>query len=507
MKKAISGIIILVFILFATDSLCQKQDNVWLMGYDYYPNLRSGLDFYWGYPDTTAFNSPFELDKTDASICDNDGNLLFYTNGIYVSDKNHGIMQGSLNFNADSIVTYYGLEYLPFSQSALILPFPNHPNQYYLFHLSGRMFNGFNDVQPFWLAYSVVDITGNNATGKMTINKEVVVEDTLLYGTLQAVQHGNGRDWWIIVGAYNDSHCYRLLLTPEGIVQVSNPSWGAYFHSGFEGQSAFSPDGQQFAIAYPDSNKVYLWDFNRCSGELLLKTVFSPEKTGEFDDAYGCSFSPNSRYLYISSYLTLHQYDTWSNNIEATDQIVAEWDGYIDFIYPVSFARQQLGPDGRIYISSLAPAQSLNVIAQPNIGGTACSVLQHTPALSYYTYNNGNTLPNFPHYRTGTLGGSACDSLGFPVSSTEIDAKKNITFNISPNPADNFVTIFFKNAAAEQAHRLTIISLDGQLIFDTQVSSNSPYCLDTHSWTSGIYLVRVYSNDSISNEKLVIQKS
>ncbi|MBK8416983.1 MAG: hypothetical protein IPL22_22190 [Bacteroidetes bacterium] len=39
----------------------QKTDNVWLLGYHYYPSFVPALDFYYNSPDTIAWNSPIEF--------------------------------------------------------------------------------------------------------------------------------------------------------------------------------------------------------------------------------------------------------------------------------------------------------------------------------------------------------------------------------------------------------------------------------------------------------------
>lgn len=486
--------------LFAAPVFSQKLDNVWLMGYDYSGSgLRSALDFYWGYPDTTAYYTPFEIFETDASICDDDGNLLFYTNGVYVADRNHALMEGSEDFNYDGINAEFEVGELSMSQCALILPFPGHPGQYYLFHMSGRFFNNYNDLQAFKLAYSVVDMAQNGGAGAMVEKDQTLVQDTLLYGTLQAVRHGNGRDWWVVVGAYNDHRCYRLLLTPNGVENLENPTWDAFFPSGFQGQSTFSPNGKQFAIAYPDSNQVFLWSFDRCDGSMALQAAFSPPQLDENDRVQGCGFSPNSRYFYVSSYLHLFQYDTWATDIPASGLAVAEWDGTIDFIYPVSFGRQQLGPDDRIYISSYAPAQSMGVIAQPNQPGTACDVQQHALALTSLTYNTGNTLPNFPHFRTGTLPGSSCDSL----TATSAVSPPAFSFQLNPNPVNGAFEVVFENARPGNI-RLSVCSADGKAFFETTTTTHSPTRLDATNWPAGAYFLRAYDDNAGLTKKLMV---
>ncbi|MBK8416982.1 MAG: hypothetical protein IPL22_22185 [Bacteroidetes bacterium] len=52
------------------------------------------------------------------------------------------------------------------------------------------------NAQPLKFSYSVVDMNANGGTGEMTVKDQTIISDTVLYYSLQAVKHGNGRDWW-----------------------------------------------------------------------------------------------------------------------------------------------------------------------------------------------------------------------------------------------------------------------------------------------------------------------
>jgi len=73
----------------------------------------------------------------NASICDKDGNLLMYSNGCTVADKNHQVMPNGRNLNngdyfqmiSDSCNSgYLG------KQDIVILPDPGDEDGYYILH-------------------------------------------------------------------------------------------------------------------------------------------------------------------------------------------------------------------------------------------------------------------------------------------------------------------------------------------------------------------------------------
>ena len=71
--------------------------------------------------------------RTGASICDSDGNLLFYTNGFRIYNRNFEIMQNGNNLNIGDFGAS-GYNALPVPDGAVIIPFVNSPNKYYVFH-------------------------------------------------------------------------------------------------------------------------------------------------------------------------------------------------------------------------------------------------------------------------------------------------------------------------------------------------------------------------------------
>jgi hypothetical protein len=94
--KKIVLIYFLLSIFLNISSAQSKQDYVWLFGSD--QNIQEegiqGIRF--NFNDTPfkpiGADQGLSFDQNNASICDKDGNLLFYTNGCAVANRNYQIM-------------------------------------------------------------------------------------------------------------------------------------------------------------------------------------------------------------------------------------------------------------------------------------------------------------------------------------------------------------------------------------------------------------------------------
>src|SRR5690606_1739043 len=121
--------------------------------------------------------------------------------------------------------------------------------------------------------------------------------------------------------------------------------------------------------AVPDLLSVY--DFDRCTGLMSNPTQFV---YGDSAWSGGVAISPNSRYLYVSHYNYIFQFDLWADDLLSSKDTVAIYDGYLVEITPTSqlptrFFLMQLGPDGRIYINCPAGVNVLHVIENPDLPG------------------------------------------------------------------------------------------------------------------------------------------
>ncbi|MEM1323522.1 MAG: PKD domain-containing protein [Bacteroidota bacterium] len=396
-------------------SQAQKEDYIWMLGRGnaFDPLYTTSiLDFKQYPPRMEIYFQDFDFNIAASIISDNEGQLLCYSNGIDIKNSNHEIIE-----NGGELLDYmYFAGGLTTPQGSLILPIPESNNR--CIHLGSDVFyfrppgqSITSRVAPLYL--SEIDMNGNDGSGLVTLRNEELNTDTLSSGQFTATRHGNGRDWWIIIGEYGSNSYYRYLLSPTGVEEQGKQITGDTVIEDL-GQAVFSPDGR-FYVRYNGNgitNQSYidLYDFDRCTG------LLSNHQPHAIDRGLpgGVAFSPNSRYLYISLWEEIWQYDLQAPNVFDSGVLVAEYDGFLGnnqgLLYHNRFFMMQLAPDGRIYINiPNVNSQYLHVIQYPDRPGLACEVRQHHIQLPAF---NAFTLPNLPNYRLGPEQGSPCDTLG-----------------------------------------------------------------------------------------------
>lgn len=339
----------------------QKEANIWYFG------KNAGLDFNGGTP-TALLDGQMNTNEGVATIADIDGNLLFYTDGMYVFNKDHELMQNGIGLMGDSST----------SQSAVIVAKPLSPTIYYIFTLS---FEG-NDPG---LRYSEVDITLDGGLGAVTENKNVPLT-TPCTEHLTAVGHSNGTDVWVIVHGFGNNAFHSFLVTPDGVndAAVTSNSGQALEGSmiGTVGCMKVSPPGTKLGIC----NYLYgvrVFDFNPATG-----IVSAPLLVDSSDNWYGLEFSPSGEILYATNDASgaITQYDLTEANVPASATIV------LTAADPISGGSLQLGPDGKIYRAA-SSFSYLSVIHDPNIAGEGCNAELEGVSLGGQVSNLG--LPNF----------------------------------------------------------------------------------------------------------------
>jgi len=409
----------LLFAIFTSLTLtAQKEDYVWLSGYSL---LDDPLDSLFG---TTVFNFEgldqpniyyegyFTNDYIDinAGICSPTGDLLFYFDGKNIEDASFQRMQNGSQVNITNDIGGF-----PVPQGGIVLPDPGNPDRYFLFHNNyGAYPFGYGVYE---VRYSIVDMTLNGGLGAVTEKRKLLINDGLGldYGKLTAVRHANGRDWWLLTQRRDQGVFYRVLLDPQGIHLLENQVIPGDFREGL-GQAVFSPDGRWHVRFTSVSNLVGqfldIFQFDRCEGLLTLHSRLHYDEDAR---STGAAISYDSRYLYVSSYNNLYQFDLQAQDILASKKNISTSVDFDPLTSPV-FHLAQLAPDGRIFIvNGVIGARRLHVVHRPDRADTLARVQTQMPMPTYI----GQALPNFPNFRLGPIDGSACDTLGltnFPVA-------------------------------------------------------------------------------------------
>ncbi len=498
MKKHL--LFIVLFAISATAySQDEKRDHLWLFGWDSYVGDSTWggtvMDFNYSPPDIFYESRHMDFRTTNASICDEKGELLFYTNGRYIANGAGDTILGSTGINPDPL-TQSEENGQSLWQAALILPKPDSKHLFYLIHEEETWVGAPDLVMVPNLYYTIVDMSFQGGSGLATQVNTVMVQDTLDYGKITATRHANGRDWWIVVGEFYSNRYYRFLLGPNGIEELAPQRIGEAVPSGL-GQAHFSPDGTIYAKmnGIDDSIGAFLdiYDFDRCSG--LLSNHYRVHYPSSFGSE-GVAFSPNTRFVYVPAGWWVFQYDLWADDIAASVDTVAEYDGFMSPFW-TTFFMAQLAPNGKIYINSPNSVDVLHVIHQPNEKGAACQFEQHGLKLASL---NAFSLPNFPNFRLGTLEGSPCDTLE-TVSVEEVGDKAGV--EVFPNPAQNELTIHYQS---KTDLTFTLYDLNGQLIFQDQLTTNGRQkIINVAAISSGLYLYKALDQyGGVTSGKLTI---
>lgn len=334
-----------------------KRDNIWMLGGPSPPAFpKAGIDFNFGTTDTFSIFRSTAFFLTNASICDTNGQLLIYTNGNFVVNRQHQLLPNSIGFNPgdENTITYpYGSGLI---QGALILPWPDKPNVYVVIHMSADNFTiGSNSYRrPLSLRYSIVDMTLDSGNGNFTnLKNEILIEDTLILGRISACRHANGRDWWILSHELWSDQFYSLLLTSDTIQLFQTQRIGSTITHQMDvfGSGVFSSIGDRFAFLNADTT-LNIFYFDRCTGELNNPVfVYFPDTLNL--GTINCAFSNSGRYLYVCNNIHIFQLDMQASDISASKTIVATYDRFTQAQqFRTTFDLMKLALDNKIYVST-----------------------------------------------------------------------------------------------------------------------------------------------------------
>jgi hypothetical protein len=434
MKKSILLFAFLCFIFSHTASAQNKEGYTWVLGYPPDPCCPawfidgSMINFSDNTPDTAKFLALRSMFSSCSISEESDGNLLFYSNGCDLINRNNEIMEDGENVNnVDGYQLYCENGYKGYGelQDMIILPYPKHQGMYKSFHI--RYPEAGQPVSE--IRVSTVDMDKNNGLGAV-IEKNIDLLDTyVVNGYMTAVRHGNGIDWWITIPEWRNTKKIVFLLDSLGVHGPDiQEKAGILTGSGGYGQAVFSPDGGKYAeICFFQGQ---LLDFDRCTGK------FSRPQIIQFDTAYneraGVAFSPDSRYLYVSRTDSIYQYDLSAADFNASRLTIASDEG-LDYdstgLKNAHFYSMLLGPDGKIYIGGPGVTKALHIIHHPNERGAACGFERwglELPTLHY------GQLPNLPNFKLGATA-PPCSDCGAPG---ELGGAA-----IFPNPATDYVVV------------------------------------------------------------------
>ncbi len=165
--------------------LQDQRSNVWHFG------NTAGIDFNEQPPLATG-NSAMDAPEGCAIVCDRNGDVIFYTDGDRVYDKNDTEIDSGIGGDPNA------------SQSSIIVPVQGDETLYYIFTTQA-----INGTSPYEVRYSLFDLKLNSGTGGL------LEKNVLLFSRSTERITSNGR--WLIVHEYGNNTFRTYPISAEGI--------------------------------------------------------------------------------------------------------------------------------------------------------------------------------------------------------------------------------------------------------------------------------------------------
>jgi hypothetical protein len=389
-------LILIILLIFLSDlSYSQsKQGSYWYFGEHagVYFNISGSVTAQTNGATTGSAN----LEGT-ATISDTSGNLLFYTDGQTIWNKNHSVMTNGTGL----------LGHPSSTQSGVIVPSPSSTDSFYVFTIDAAHNNLANGLR-----YSIVKMSSSSGLGAVTSTKNILLSPSgvLMAEKITAVKHCNNRDIWVIshgYGSTNGNKFYAFLITPSGVTTTPVISTVGTTHNGGDvggygnarGYMKASADGKKIALAIPydgcpsngnintwTQGSVEVFDLDVKTGQVSNSIKFTK---AAYKGSYGIEFSPGGTRLYASQWGSYNDPSTvWQWNLSAGSATAVQNSATQVASPTPPPGALQLALNGKIYIvkdyGSTFPANGyLDAISYPNNTGTSCGYTSNVVASRY----------------------------------------------------------------------------------------------------------------------------
>lgn len=320
-----------------------------------FPSL-NGLDFSAGNP--TSYSTAMTGEMGVSAISDEDGDLLFYSNGNKVWEAGGAIMSGGNNLVGDPQAT----------QSSLIVPATLSNTRYYLF---------VNDANtgPNGFQYYDVEMTLNGGNGGV-VGPTMLLDSTT--EKMAATRHGDDWGYWIVAHKWESDEFHAFLIDDNGVNSSPVISAVGIEHlnsagSGEEtGQMKISPDGRWLATCNFSSGYVQLFRFDNTTGIVSDPITLT---SGNSVFPFGLEFSADSKKLFYGRRVSngsnpagIHQFDLDHASVDcllASETVISNNNPF------KLYTDLQLANNKKIYVSYFKPspfnADTLGLIDQPDV--------------------------------------------------------------------------------------------------------------------------------------------
>lgn len=305
-----------------------------------------------------------------AAISDKNGNLLFYSDGVTVWNKNHEQISygGALKGNNSS------------ARSAIIIPKPHSNRYYYCFTI-----DAFERTPRNGLRYSIIDVLGDNRNGAIDPNQRDILLLNNAVEKMIAVNHSNKSDVWLIAYNWENNSFYTYLITKDSINKPTitpKPYGIAAIPSDACFNLEYDIESKRLISCEMNESAFVIYNFDTENGKIDVQNYIvipaAPKNTSEAEKSlyvpYSAAFSADGNKFYGTCYRKeIVQYDFSKPTVsEIIDSrvVIADSNNLTD--KNCIFGALRRGPNNKIYIAR-DRSEYLCVINEPNRVGASCN--------------------------------------------------------------------------------------------------------------------------------------
>ncbi|MDA0177493.1 MULTISPECIES: T9SS type B sorting domain-containing protein [Mesoflavibacter] len=348
-------VILILFIVTIKVSFCQNETNNWYFG------NKSGLNFNYGQVSQLT-DSAMDTPAGCSTISDENGMLLFYTNGQTIWNRNHQIMTNGEDLNAET--TNF--------QSSIIIPDPNDELRFFVlttrthYTSSGIYYTTvvFDDANPDGVVTSKNVKLTNSSTERISAvySPQTNSVKAIGLGKINPFNDTTYQALFIInIGVFGNFTTSTVSLEDTVILQYEyiNKSCGL----------KISPNGQYIAIGdSSDTSTIKIYNYDIISNSvtyfkgLNAGYIFTPVSVDSIE------FSADSEVLYFTGnfndYSYLHKFELNSGAPFTEKEL-------IDYSSDYRFGGLQLASNSKIYIANYLDSdphyfKKISVINKPD---------------------------------------------------------------------------------------------------------------------------------------------
>ncbi|WP_188814134.1 PKD domain-containing protein, partial [Hymenobacter cavernae] len=432
--------------------------NTWYFGYKAGLNFSAATD---SILPAVVNDSQIDAPAGSGIMADATGNLLFYSNGATVWNRNHTIMAGGTGLFGNPLATDGPLAIkMPGSPDPTT---PGAPTRYLLFTQGAQGGPG--------LSYSEIVIPTGGGDGTVVTKNTPLARGTA--EKMTGVFHKNGCDIWIIVHGWgnatsgNDNRGDAFLayrVTPTGVQPpVISPVGSLHAPNiaaqGYRGQMKVSPNGEQLAVARfsetagGTASSVELFAFDAETGFVSSPQILDSGAGGY----YGVEFSPGRSRLFatVLSPPQLLQFDLTAANVPASKQSIP-----LNQDPPANLGSMQAGPDGKIYVAR-ENQPALGFISYPDSLGASVGYADDSLQLSG---RSGLGLPNFNQ--------SSLLRASLDARSTACLEQTFQAFSPTDNPLQSYFWIFGDGSTSTEENPKHTYPAPGDYVVTLRITTN-----------------------------------